>query len=99
MQNADRRLLDYAFGNVDPQLGADRRDRVEQDRKDCRRLAGKSEAASCHRMSFGLKSTIRSFQIAYFSGGRRSGRHIGLKKARRALSAAARKNGSLPKRA
>ena len=51
-------------------------------------------AVSRHKRSFGLKSTTRSFQSSYFPAGTRSGVHSGLKKVRRALSAAARKIGS-----
>ncbi len=98
-RDGDRHRLDLAVGDVDPQFGADGRGDAKQEGQRRRQRTSKNNVVPFHRMSFGLKSTTRSFQIAYLSGGRCSGRHRGLKKARLALSAAARKDGSLPRRA
>ena len=90
-RDRDRHRLDLAAGDVEAQLGRCRESRQQQhDERNGRPRNRPDGAGSAHKMSFGLKATWRSFQISYLSAGSLSGVHCGLKKVRRALSAAAR---------
>jgi hypothetical protein len=68
--NRNRHRLDLAARDIDPQFGAHSRAQIQQCNQGRSDRTGENSTASCHKMSFGLKSTTRSFQIAYFSTGK-----------------------------
>ena len=93
VRERDRQRLDVAARDVDVQLGARRERYAERGESDprARGAAGDGEA---HVMSLGSKVMVKVCHRSYLSGGSLSGWHVGLRSARKALSAAAWKNES-----
>ena len=93
IRNRDRHGLHLAVGDVEMKLGA-RRGRGERDTE--RDQGGERNGGEANHpaMSLGSKVMVKICHSLYLSSGSLSGVHCGLKNARRAESAAARKLGS-----